>query len=101
MNKKIFFIILLGVLAIPALASAAITIEGMVQAAVKTTLYIASGIVVVFWIVAGLLFLTAQGEPAKVTSAKHALVAAVAGTVLVIVAGGAIGLVSSMFGLGG
>lgn len=73
------------------------TITGMVDGAVQTTLYIASGIVVILWIVTGLLFLTAQGAPEKLSSAKKALFASVAGTVLVIIASSAISLVKSAF----
>lgn len=103
MNKKLSFLTLLGAIVSPALALATdggdITITGMVDAAVQTTLYIASGIVVILWIVTGILFLTAQGDPAKLKTAKSSLFAAVAGTVLVIVAASAISLVKSMFGL--
>jgi len=100
-NKKIFLLILLSVLVLPSVAFAQITIQGMVDAAVQTTLYIASGIVVILWVVTGVLFLSAQGDPTKLTSAKKALIASVAGTILVIVASGAIALVGGAFGLGG
>jgi len=86
---------------LPSVAFAQITIQGMVDAAVQTTLYIASGIVVILWVVTGVLFLSAQGDPTKLTSAKKALIASVAGTILVIVASGAIALVGGAFGLGG
>lgn len=99
MDKKILFLILLGVLVLPSLASADVTITGMVDAAVKTALYIASGVVVILWIITGILFLTAQGAPEKLKSAKTALIAAVAGTILVIVAQGALSLVGSAFGI--
>ena len=97
-NKKILLLALLGVLVLPSIASA-ITIKSMVDAAVQTTLYIASGVIVILWIVTGMLFLTAQGDPTKLGSARKALFSAVAGTVLVIVAGGALGLVGSAFGI--
>ncbi len=99
MNKKILFLILLGVLVIPGFAFADVTIQGMVDAAVNTTLYIASGIVVILWIITGLLFLTAQGAPEKLGKAKLALIAAAAGTVLVIIATSAIPLVKSAFNI--
>ena len=99
MNKKAFILILLGVLTLPNLAFAQVTIQSMVNAAVMTTLYIASGIIVILWIVTGLLFLTAQGAPDKVTQGIRALMASVAGTLLIIVATSAIYLVGSAFGL--
>ena len=98
MNKKFLFLILLSVLVVPSAAFAQ-TITGMADAAVNTTLLIASAIVVILWVVTGLLFLTAQGAPEKLTQGKKALFAAVAGTVIVIVATGAIGLVRQAFGL--
>ena len=99
MRKKILFLILLGVILLPSLASA-VTIQEMVDAAVQTTLYIASGIVVILWVVTGVLFLTAQGAPEKINTAKKSLMAAIAGTVLVLVASGAIALVGGAFGIG-
>ena len=111
MSKKILYSILLGVFALPVLVLAqnsgsgsgdgGVTIKSMIHAAENTALFIASGVTVILWIVTGLLFLTAQGAPEKLKSARTALIAAVGGTVLVIVAGSAIALVSSAFGLGG
>lgn len=98
MNKKILFLILPAVLLLPRLVSA-FTIYTMIDASVNLALYIASGVVVILWIITGILFLTASGDPAKLKTAKTALIASVAGTVLVIVASGAIGLVSSAFDL--
>ena len=91
---------------LPVIASAdngggGVSIAGMIHAAENTALLIASGVVVILWIVTGILFLSASGAPEKLGSAKKALLAAVAGTVLVIVAGSAIALVSGAFGLGG
>jgi hypothetical protein len=101
MNKKVLLfstLFLLSVLLFPSLVSA-VTIQSMVDAAVKTTLYIASGIVVILWVVAGLLLLMANGDPSKITTGKKALMGAIAGTVLVIVASSAITLVGGAFGL--
>lgn len=100
MNKKILFVILLGILILPSLASAQVTIQNMIDGAVQTALYIASGIVVILWIFTGVLFLMAQGEPAKLSMARKSLFTSVAGTVLVIVATGAINIVSKAFNLG-
>ena len=96
-NKKILLLILSGILILPSLASADVTIQSMVVAAVQTALFIASGVVVILWIVTGLLFLTAQGAPEKLKSAKTALIASVAGTILVIVATSALSIVGSAF----
>ena len=99
MNKKILFLILLILLVLPSLTFADVTITGMVDAAEQTALYIASGVVVILWVVTGILFLSAQGAPEKLKSAKTALFTAVAGTILVIVAQGAISIVGSAFNI--
>jgi len=116
MKKNILFIILLlVVLSLPIAvladnpyaggdvqdptAGSSVTVGGIVHAAEKTALLIASGVVVILWVVTGLLFLMAQGAPDKLNAAKKALFAAVAGTVLVIVAGSAIALISNAFNI--
>ena len=102
MNKKVLSLtlFLLSVLLFPVFASSAVpTIEGMVKAAEMTTLFIASGVVVILWVVTGLIFVTAQGAPEKINQGKKALFGAVAGTLLVIVAGSAVALVGQAFGL--
>ena len=95
-NKKILFLILPVIVLLPTLASAQ-TVQDLVDGAVQTMLYIASGVVVILWLVTGLLFLTAQGAPEKLKSARTALFAAVAGTIIVIVASSAITFVKSAF----
>jgi len=99
MNKKIYLLFLLGALLLPVSAFAQVTIRGMVNAAVQTTLYIASGVVVILWVVTGLIFLSASGDPTKVTQGRKALLASVAGTLLIIVASSAVYLVGQAFGL--
>jgi len=102
MNKKLLLALLLAsALPISAFAQqGGVTIQSMIYAAEQTALFIASGVVVILWIMTGIMFLTAQGDPSKVSSAKHALFSAVAGTILVIVAGSAIALISNAFGIG-
>ena len=99
MNKKTLFLILSGILILPSLASAQVTIRSMVGAAEQTVLYVASGVVVILWVLTGILFLSAQGAPEKLSKAKTALLTAVAGTVLVIVASYAIDLVGRSLGI--
>ena len=104
LNKKILFLTLLGILVLPVLVFAqgggsGVSIESMVDAAVQTTLYIASGIIVILWVMTGIIFLTAQGAPEKLSTGKKALIASIAGTVLIIVASGAINLIKGAFKL--
>ena len=98
MDKKKLFLILSGAVLLPAITYAA-TLEGMAASAAQTALKVASGVVVVMWVVAGIIFLSAAGDPGKLSSAKTALIAAVIGTVVVIVANGAVGLVGGIFGI--
>jgi hypothetical protein len=104
MNKKIIFlfpsvaIILLGVLLLPAAASAQ-TLVSMAQAIAGQVVGVATWIVVIFWVVTGILFLTAQGDPGKLNAAKTALFASIAGTILIILANGAIAFVKNSFGI--
>ena len=116
MKKNILFIILLlVVLSLPIAvladnpyaggdvqdptAGSSVTVGGIVHAAEKTALLIASGVVVILWVVTGLLFLMAQGAPEKLSSAKKALFTSIAGTVLVIIASFAMDLVGKAFGI--
>lgn len=102
-SKSISFLILLGFLILPCLVFAATTTAPLIQtlttAAVNTTLYIASAVTIILWILTGILFLTAQGAPEKLIKARTALISAVAGTLLVIVANSAIYLVGQAFGI--
>lgn len=99
MNKKLFLLILIIVFVMPMLAFAQVTIQSMVNGAVKTALYIASGVVVILWIVTGVLFLQASGSPEKLGAGKKALFASVAGTLLVIIAQSAIWIVGNAFNI--
>ena len=84
-NKKILFLILLSFLILPATVLAQ-PIENMVNNIVSVVIYIAGGIVVIIWVVTGILFLSSQGDPTKLSTAKKSLFAAIGGTVLVILA---------------
>ena len=95
MNKKFLsFAVLLSIFALPFAASAAdVTVQSIVDGAVTTVFYIGGGVVAALWIVAGILFLIANGDPAKLGTAKKALFGAIAGTAVIIVARSAIYLV--------
>ena len=85
MSKKILFLLLLEILALPGIVYAQ-TITGMVANVVNVVWVVATGIVIILWVVTGVLFLAAQGAPEKLKQAKMALFSSIAGTVLVIVA---------------
>lgn len=100
MNKKILTLILLaGALVLPVSAGAQ-TIGQMVRNVVNNVVWpFAVGLVVILWIVTGLLFLLAQGDPGKLTNAKGALVAALIGTVIVVISSIAMTVVCNALGI--
>lgn len=100
MKKNLFFIFLAGALILPKSASAlecigGVTITNMVCNVANAVWAVATGIVLIFWIITGILFLTALGDPTKLATARKALIAAVAGTVLVILAFYAMDIIGS------
>lgn len=98
MNKKILFLILSSVLVLPVVASAQ-SIGSMAQAIAGQVVIVGTWIVVIMWVVTGILFLTAQGDPGKLNSAKTALFASIGGTILIILAQSAIIFVKNSFGI--
>ncbi|MBI3337624.1 MAG: hypothetical protein HY005_03345 [Candidatus Staskawiczbacteria bacterium] len=89
MNKKTLFFTPLSFLIIPmtALAQAAPgPIEKIAGNVANVVIYVAGGIVVIIWAITGILFLSSQGSPEKMGTAKKSLFAAITGTVLVILA---------------
>lgn len=61
---------------------------------------VAVTLVVIGFVIAGILYLTAAGSPEKTKTAMGALKAAVIGTVIVIIATMAYGIVANTFGAG-
>ncbi|OGZ72612.1 MAG: hypothetical protein A2998_01460 [Candidatus Staskawiczbacteria bacterium RIFCSPLOWO2_01_FULL_37_25b] len=96
MNKKILFLVLLGVLVLPAMALAQnITITGMVQNVAKVVWTVGTIIVIILWVITGVLFLAAQGDPGKLKTAKTALFTSIAGTVIIILAFSVAGIIEN------
>jgi len=96
MNKKILFLILLGVLILPSIALAqtqASVIAGNIE---QLTLTIGVCIVVIGWVIAGILYLTAAGAPDKTGIAKKAMIAALMGTILIVIAAGGYSVISGI-----
>jgi len=85
-NKKILFTVLIAA-ALPVLAFAALKSPPEMATALENLMTeIGAAIVVVGWVIVGILYLTSAGAPDKIGTAKKALVAAVIGTVVIIVA---------------
>jgi len=100
MKKNLFFIFLAGALVLPksVLAIACpggLTITNMVCNVANIVWVVATGIILIFWIITGLLFLTAMGDPTKLATARKALIAAVVGTILVVLAYSAMTIISN------
>lgn len=87
MKKKLLLLVLLSALILPNAVSAAMeTIKFVVANIVSAVTIVATALIIIFFIITGLLFLTAQGDPTKLSTAKKALYMAIAGTALVILA---------------
>ena len=99
MNKKILFFLLSVFMVLPSIISAQVTLGGMAASAMGAVLGAAGFIVVIMWVVTGILFLLSMGDPSKLNAAKLSLVAATAGTVIVIIAQFAMDFVGGIFGI--
>lgn len=98
MQKKTKFLALLAFLSFPVVASAQ-TLAGMAQSIAGQVVLVATWIVVIMWVVTGILYLICLGDPGKLKTANTALIAAVAGTIVVILANSAVALVKNSFGI--
>ncbi|MCX6724286.1 MAG: hypothetical protein NT155_03915 [Candidatus Staskawiczbacteria bacterium] len=97
MNKKILFLVLLGVLVLPLAVSAQASQATTIAANIKSlAVTVGMAIVVIGWVIAGILYLTAAGAPDKLGVAKKAMVAAIVGTVLIVVAVGGYAVISGI-----
>lgn len=88
-------VVLLGAQLASAQVSSDITITGLAANVANVIWIVATVIVVVFWVITGIAFLTAQGDPAKLQKAKLALFTAVGGTVIVILAYSVMSIISN------
>lgn len=100
MNKKIlsFFILLIvSVLVFPQISGAvSAQVTAMADNIKEVMIAIGAAIVVIGWVVAGIIYLTSMGKPDKMQTGQKAIVAAVIGTALVIIAEAGYGLVSGI-----
>ena len=102
MDKKTLFLTSLAAVLVPTAFVSAQTLEEMAVRVEAVAVGIATPIVIIGWIIAGILYLTAAGAPERITTAKRAMVAAVIGTVLVVLAiggGTIITIIANAFGL--
>ena len=88
MKKKLLLILFLSIVAVSVLPNMALaqTITGILVNITKVVWIVATAIVIIFWVITGVLFLASQGDASKLSTAKNSLFAAIAGTILVILA---------------
>ena len=113
MNKKIVFAIFCVILVLPVAAFAQLQdyaegapridpdIKGLIGKITNLIGLVFGAIAVIAFVMAGIIFLTAQGAPDKITLAKQAVIWGVAGVVVGIVAFSVIAIVSSFLTGGG
>ncbi len=105
MKKKLLIklILLAGVLFLSSMVlpggAAAAEVPEMVTQIKSAFVTIGGSIVIIGWIVAGILYLTAAGSPEKTGTAKKALIAAIIGTALIILAAGAEATIKALLGV--
>jgi len=104
-NKKILSSILLGALllvvfSMPLVASAD-SISGIVGKIKDSLSGLGAGLATIAFIIAGIMFLSATGNPSRMTIAKGALVAGVIGIVIILLADGACEFVKTFTGASG
>ena len=102
MTKIKIALIMLGILLLPVLASAqpTATISSLQEIvnSIQRVIWIVFGLIVVIsFVTAGILFLTAGGAPEKVQAARSAFIWGIVGVVVGIVAYSIIAIVSSFF----
>lgn len=94
MSKKTLLLILLAVLLFPAVSLAfgelpiqnGPTINSLISSVLNVVWVVFAAIAVIMFVMSGILFLTSHGEPAKITTAKQAVIWGVAGVVVGIIA---------------
>jgi len=109
MNKKTLFLILLGILAFPLVGLAQLhsygyqsfSLEGLVDSIVSAAWTIFAAIVIICFVMAGILFLTAQGAPEKLNTAKSAFIWGIVGVIVGILAYSILLIVSNVLTPGG
>lgn len=102
MNKKILFLVLLGALILPQIISAqtGITIASMLESIILNVVKpVAIFAVITLWVATGIIFLTAQGDPGKLNLGKTALIAAIVGTIIVVLAPIAADIIGNSLGI--
>jgi len=93
MKKELLLALVLSVVAVLispnmtlAQVQAQITITGLITNIARVVWLVATVLVIIFWVITGVLFLSSQGSTEQLSTAKKSLYAAIAGTIVVILA---------------
>lgn len=106
MNKKVLsFIVLLGLFSVTGFVCAvglkSYGVEdwgNLLSGLVKAVSEIIGGVAVIMFMVAGILFATSGGQPGQITKAKTALMYAIAGIVISLIAGAIVKFIRTAMG---
>jgi len=104
-KKIITSLAVLGVLVSPVLAlgyespgtPAEVTLDAFITNILKLVWEITAGLAAIMFIVAGILFITAQGDPTKLGTARQALIWAVVGVAVAIIAFSLVKIITGAF----
>jgi cbb3-type cytochrome oxidase subunit 3 len=98
MKNKIIFLLILTMITLPVVAFARPSVEiniGTIMSNIADQVWLVfAGIAIIMFLVAGILFLTANGNPGKLDQARQAVIWGVVGIIVGLFAGGIISLVS-------
>ena len=98
MNKKILVFLLCVIICLPTVALGADLLS--IVTAVKDNLTVLSGaLATIAFIVSGIMFLSATGNPSRMAIAKGSLIAAVVGITIIALAAGAEAFVRAFVGV--
>jgi hypothetical protein len=95
-NKKISFFLLSTVILLTPFFIHGKEIKEMTAAVETAALAIGGSLVIIGWVIAGILYLTSIGSLEKMGTAKKALIAAIIGTILVVLAKGGYDMIKGL-----
>jgi len=101
MNKKIIFLILLlAILLLPVTSFGAVnSVKDLITNAKTSLTGIGGALATIAFIVAGIMFLTATGNPSNMETGKKALIAAIIGIVIILLSATAETFVKTFFSI--
>ena len=97
MNKKSIIVSSLAIFLSPLVCFAAFDLEATIDRFINLILLpVFSGLVIIMFIWVGILFLSAQGDPAKISTARKALIWVIVGIAVVLLANTIFGYVKKI-----